>query len=926
MSHNIIMKSFLIKLYGIILIFLGIFTSCENFNNGSKIKKEIEDTIAYNNYPFYTISFDYPESTGVMRSPAGNEISKKLTDSFTLWFDPSTGYEFISWKIIDADTKEEIQNGEYLTLENIDQAQTTCTFTKAPAKNTKFCLIPLIAERPQIIFNSPVSLSTLKDSRIQVLFDHDMDPYSIYYTEAEIDELKKSGVEEKDFLPPISDANQNHYGYKKAEEIFFKNILIKNGKTGENINNCFSQPIFENTRSLTIPVKEKNSLEDFTQVFVTIERGFYYTEKTKATDLQKPVQMADKKSWMYQVNNRTDSQPLIIPHVGNKDQFFVKLSDETEIKQIPWLGNISDSFANIKYVKDNKLKLDIQVQEEESGSGPENNFELYATKLFDGAYNDLRVWENNKIISPEYYKNPCKLDYQILTSDAGLFKGIVDLSDLGVDADGVYNLYCVFYDKSGNRSEYPTATGSTTFYFAVDKTLEMAEPVITDESDSEIKFKISWTPCIDLKETVIRYKKENEEIWSEPFIIGREENYKIFTGLEIATTYDFEITYFDFAGNKKIYNKKQTSDEWVLQITGQPLKTLYRVGESFNKQGLSVKLKNSVTNEEIEINENLWNVDLDLTKGGINKNGYITYNYKDSIKTTKILTSFNVMEEDALTEEIISIDKWNYKFGDFPQTIAEHQEDSFYTENPVYNDCWYLGADGYFYEKCLENGSGSDGEQYSNGSLVLQSDSNSYKYFKVEPIEWSVMWTIKESETVFMFIPKRVLVEKHSYYLNSDERNINGKIIKPNDYKYSTLRAYLNGSYEEDDTQVKTYEGKGFLQKAFTTGALNHMLQRPVEFYGINENGVKISLSTNDKIFLLSTDESNRLSNITVSDYALANGLDYNDYRGWTRSYNCGNDYDVFSFNYESGQVNNESVTEKRSIIPGIFVDIQIEF
>lgn len=78
MSHNIIMKSFLIKLSGIILIFLGIFTSCENFNDGSKIKKEIEDSIAYNNYPFYTISFDYPESSGVMRSPGGNEISKKI--------------------------------------------------------------------------------------------------------------------------------------------------------------------------------------------------------------------------------------------------------------------------------------------------------------------------------------------------------------------------------------------------------------------------------------------------------------------------------------------------------------------------------------------------------------------------------------------------------------------------------------------------------------------------------------------------------------------------------------------------------------------------------------------------------------------------------------------------------------------------------
>lgn len=66
-----------------------------------------------------------------------------------------------------------------------------------------------------------------------------------YYTQEEIDELKKSGVEEKDFLPPISNSNQNHYGYKKNNEVFFKNITIKNGKTGDNINKCFDQPIFE---------------------------------------------------------------------------------------------------------------------------------------------------------------------------------------------------------------------------------------------------------------------------------------------------------------------------------------------------------------------------------------------------------------------------------------------------------------------------------------------------------------------------------------------------------------------------------------------------------------------------------------------------------------------------------------------------------
>ncbi len=923
------MKQYVIKVFGAFLFILFCFTSCENFHNGFEVRKQIEASIAYNNAPSFIISFDYPESSGVMRSPSGSEISKKVTDSFTVWFDPLPGYEFVSWKIIDSATKTEIKNGEYLTLENIDQAQTTCSFTKAPEKNIKLCLSPVIAERPQIIFNSPVSLSTLKDSRIQVRFDHDMDPYSIYFTQTEIDELKNKGIADTDFLPPLDDTQQNHYGYKKDDKVFFKNITIQNEKTGENLNHCFDAPEFENTRALSIAVKDKNSLEDFTPVLVTIEKGFFYTEKISTLDKGKLVEMSEKKTWMYQVNAKTDKNLPIVPKQGNEDLFSLRLTDGTQIKTIEWLNiqNDGTGINDLTYVKDNKLYLDFQIQDE-NGSGPAPSFKLYATKIFDGDYNDIRIWGGAVMLFPVKYANPYVFDFQTLTSDSAIFKGTLDLSVMNLD-DGIYWLYCTFTDKSGNEAEYPIEFDGNNwyyYYFAIDNEFSMPEPEITDESDSEIKFKISWTPCIDLKETVVRYKKENEESWSEPFIIGREENYKIFTGLEIATTYDFEITYFDFAGNEKIYNKKQTSDEWVLQINGQPLKTLYRVGESFNKQGLSVKLKNVLTNEEIEINENLWNGELDLTRGGINKNGYIIYNYKDSIKTAKILSSFNVIEEDALTEEIISIDNWNYKFGDFPQTIAEHQEDSFYTENPVYDNCWYLGADGYFYEKCLENGSGSDGEQYSNGSLVLQRDSNSYKYFKVEPIEWTVIWSPNGSETVFKFIPKRVLVEKHSYYLNSDERNINGKAIKPNDYKYSTIRAYLNGSYEEDDTQEKTYEGKGFLQKAFTTGALNHILQRPVEFYGINENGETISLSTNDKIFLLSTDESNRLSNITVSDYALANGLDYNDYRGWTRSYNCGNDYDVFSFNYESGQVNNESVTEKRSIIPGIFVDIQIEF
>ena len=257
---------------------LVILSSCENFLNGADARTQIEDTIAYANAPFYTISIDYPESCGVVRSPAGSEVKKKVTDSFTIWFDPSTGYEFINWKIIDSVTNKEFKNGEYLTLENFDQSQTLCTFTKAPPAGSKLCISPVVVERPQIIFNSPVSLSALKDSRILVLFDYDMDPHSIYYTEEEIKDLQKSGIKDSDFLPPINGVSQNHYGYKKEEEVYFKNIKIINEKSGKNLNDCFDKPEFENPRTLSISVKDKNALADFTQVLVTIEKAFFYTQ------------------------------------------------------------------------------------------------------------------------------------------------------------------------------------------------------------------------------------------------------------------------------------------------------------------------------------------------------------------------------------------------------------------------------------------------------------------------------------------------------------------------------------------------------------------------------------------------------------------------------------------------------------------------
>ena len=131
------------------LYFYWGLTSCENFFNGSELRAEIENHVAYANALAYTIRVDYPENSGIVKSPAAVRSPKK------------------------------------------------CTFKKAPSDGMKLCLVPELAERPQIISCSPTSSGMIKNSVIQVLFDRKMDPGSIYYTAPEIKSLKESGVHER---------------------------------------------------------------------------------------------------------------------------------------------------------------------------------------------------------------------------------------------------------------------------------------------------------------------------------------------------------------------------------------------------------------------------------------------------------------------------------------------------------------------------------------------------------------------------------------------------------------------------------------------------------------------------------------------------------------------------------------------------------
>ena len=177
----------------------------------------------------------------------------------------------------------------------------------------------------------------------------------------------------------------------------------------------------------------------------------------------------------------------------------------------------------------------------------------------------------------------------------------------------------------------------------------------------------------------------------------------------------------------------------------------------------------------------------------------------------------------SLSVESLTFNLYNY--GDFPQTIAANQNDSYYTVQPIYNN-WYLGSDGYFYEKCLEN-AWSTGYKYSNGENSHNLSANSFKYFKVEPISWRAL---EENGYDMLLFSNYILIGNISYFPYASRMRITRyKTINPNNFGYSRIFAYLNAAEFYYDVNSygsflssSEYENNGFRTIAFTPSALSY--------------------------------------------------------------------------------------------------------
>ena len=472
------------------------FEDPENPDTKVTFKKDLPSIIinaVCPHLPF--VNFELQAENGNI-SPVTGTYTCVQTYSYRLTFSPETYYEFIRWEIYDLKTDEEIPNGKYITIDDPKSKDTTYSFAGVPENpQIKIVIRPVVKERPQTISNSPLGSGVKTDTSIQVLFDHDMDKSSIYYTKEEMDQmLKEHKADEAKFPETIlneSGENETVYkGYKKDEQIFFKNVFISNNRDGTNLNEWFEAPVFEDKRSLLIKVKRENNkllVQEYTQILVSIEKGMSYLCDGKA------VAMTGPKRWMYHVGSGNDIEA---PGVTYNETFELvsELTGDFKCSAIKDLITYKD---NNGFTFEKNLDLTVN----DSGSGPKTCFKICFTRVYE---------ENYKRLSAESVIASKTIDYnKNVNSTSASFTGSVSL-DIPKFDEGVYELSLIFSDLSGNETksvinyyakssfipvEGATVTGAvepSSFVFINGRTVEIPNLIV---SDHEVTKKEYETYC-----------------------------------------------------------------------------------------------------------------------------------------------------------------------------------------------------------------------------------------------------------------------------------------------------------------------------------------------------------------------------------------------------------------------------------------------
>lgn len=265
--------------------------------------------------------------------------------------------------------------------------------------------------------------------------------------------------------------------------------------------------------------------------------------------------------------------------------------------------------------------------------------------------------------------------------------------------------------------------------------------------------------------------------------------------------------------------------------------------------------------------------------------------------------------------------------GKYPQTVVD-DEILINELNKITttNNLGYIEYNGNEYKKQLANPI-SNSNAFPNGDIIIKDQ---IYYFKVEPIKWRLL---EETAEGYKLLSENIL-DIHSYYIPTQNRKINGKMVDNNNYEYSDIRAWLNG-YDGTSYGVEDYTGIGFLDIAFTKEEQKiiktTLVDNSVESTKDTTNPHKYN-NTNDKIYLLSYKDVTNSSygfkavgedvqkQAAVTDYALARGCSaFNNRIGswWLRSpFNTNSEYSWFIM--PSGMFGFCIVDMKNGVRPGL--------
>lgn len=302
---------------------------------------------------------------------------------------------------------------------------------------------------------------------------------------------------------------------------------------------------------------------------------------------------------------------------------------------------------------------------------------------------------------------------------------------------------------------------------------------------------------------------------------------------------------------------------------------------------------------------------------------------------------------DFDTKKAATADSEYILFGVFPKTIKA--TDVTFDPEPesvtMGANTYYKAKDGKYYAKVTANPYLQSSKYYSDGTPV--TDGEEY-YFLVEPIKWKVLTKDYNGTGKALLLAEDILTANVPYYKYSTPNRTRtvgtDSGIYPNNYKYSQIRAYLNGLdfyYDEgiqSTVKITKYTEKGFLQTAFTakakekieTTTVDNSAASTTDAGGNIDQAISYECDdTQDKIFLLSEKEvttgsygftaynsygegNTRIKKPTdyaIANFALLSSIDGNSGRWWLRSpvwdrtrtiyacyvYRDGNTYNIFN-------------------------------